>query len=132
MDITYVTLDASVLKTRDEIHDFLEKALDTPDYYGRNLDALHDVLTEIAGREVCFEMINMDEASDEFLKMADVIYDSMEENESILLAETVAEYAADEIDEDMLDGLDSEDLMALDGVTLEQIAEFFDKIDIKD
>ena len=30
--------------TREEFYDLLEKKLPLPDYFGRNLDALHDVL----------------------------------------------------------------------------------------
>ena len=41
-----VTIDVSGAKTKDEIHDRVQKSVNTPDYYGRNLDALNDVLTE--------------------------------------------------------------------------------------
>ena len=38
------TLDLSGVKTKEELHDLLQKVLPLPDYYGRNLDALFDVL----------------------------------------------------------------------------------------
>lgn len=41
-------LDLTEITTKEELHDLLAKELPVPDYYGRNLDALHDVLTEAA------------------------------------------------------------------------------------
>ena len=41
-------LDLSEITTKEELHDLLAKELPVPDYYGKNLDALHDVLTESA------------------------------------------------------------------------------------
>ena len=41
-------IDMSEVTTKDELQDLLVKELPLPDYYGRNLDALHDVLTENA------------------------------------------------------------------------------------
>ncbi|MBR5329108.1 MAG: barstar family protein [Firmicutes bacterium] len=42
-----VTIDTHKLTTMAEIHDHLAKELNFPDYYGKNLDALYDCLTEI-------------------------------------------------------------------------------------
>ena len=42
---TYV-IDGLTIENPEQLHDALQKALPLPDYYGRNLDALHDVLTE--------------------------------------------------------------------------------------
>lgn len=42
-----VLLDLRNVETTDQVHDLLAQHLDFPDYYGRNLDALHDLLTEI-------------------------------------------------------------------------------------
>ena len=39
-----VVLDFNDFKTREEVHSFLALHLDFPDYYGKNLDALYDVL----------------------------------------------------------------------------------------
>ncbi len=39
-------IDLAGVITRDELHETLAKALLLPDYYGKNLDALYDVLTE--------------------------------------------------------------------------------------
>ena len=42
------TIDLSEVKNKEELHDVLQEALPLPEYYGRNLDALYDVLTCIA------------------------------------------------------------------------------------
>ena len=39
-------IDLKGVITREELHDKLSKELPLPDYYGHNLDALYDVLTE--------------------------------------------------------------------------------------
>ena len=40
-----IVLDLRKTKTPEELHARLQQALGFPDYYGRNLDALHDMLT---------------------------------------------------------------------------------------
>ena len=39
-------IDLTGVKTRGELHDRIEQGLPVPGWYGRNLDALYDVLTE--------------------------------------------------------------------------------------
>ena len=39
-------IDGSVLPEAAAVHDLFTRALDLPEWYGRNLDALYDVLTE--------------------------------------------------------------------------------------
>ena len=41
-----VTLDVRNIETVGALHIYLQYMLDFPAYYGRNLDALHDLLTE--------------------------------------------------------------------------------------
>ena len=41
-------IDLSKISTKKEFHDKIEEVLPCPDYYGRNLDALYDILTESA------------------------------------------------------------------------------------
>ncbi len=43
----FVTVDCSNITSRAEFHEALAKALSFPDWYGKNLDALHDCLTDI-------------------------------------------------------------------------------------
>ena len=42
-------IDLRGIESRGELHDLLWQTLRLPDYYGRNLDALHDVLSETGG-----------------------------------------------------------------------------------
>lgn len=42
-----VTIDCLTISDKAELHDTLAKALNFPDWYGENLDALYDCLTSI-------------------------------------------------------------------------------------
>ena len=42
-----ITIDCFGITDKALFHDAVAKALDFPAYYGKNLDALHDCLTEI-------------------------------------------------------------------------------------
>ena len=44
-----VTVDCSSIKTREDLHRIFSTALSFPDWYGNNLDALHDQLTSLTG-----------------------------------------------------------------------------------
>ncbi len=44
--MTRYILDGKRMQTREAMHDVLQEIFSTPAYYGRNLDALHDVLSE--------------------------------------------------------------------------------------
>ena len=43
-----LTVDLSEVKTVEALHVALKEAFEFPEYYGGNLDALHDCLTDIA------------------------------------------------------------------------------------
>ncbi|BDF05392.1 barstar family protein [[Clostridium] hylemonae] len=47
-----VILDAAHMQKKEEAHVYLREKLGFPDYYGANLDALYDCLTECAGLRV--------------------------------------------------------------------------------
>lgn len=40
-------LDGKVIEDKETLHDILAESLGFPDWYGRNLDALHDCLTDV-------------------------------------------------------------------------------------
>lgn len=43
-----VELNFNIPHTKSQLHEYLKDKLDLPDYYGENLDALYDCLTEIS------------------------------------------------------------------------------------
>jgi len=49
-----IELDGREMTDRKRTHDYLASKLQLPDYYGRNLDALYDMLTDRKGElEIC-------------------------------------------------------------------------------
>lgn len=51
-----LTLDSSYMTDRKTAHEYIARQLSFPEYYGHNLDALYDMLTDIA--EPIIIMIN--------------------------------------------------------------------------
>ena len=47
MIVTYVFIDGEKIRTNDDLHAAFKAAIPLPDWYGNNLDALHDVLTDL-------------------------------------------------------------------------------------
>ena len=70
-------LDGNLIK--EQGHDYLMEALDLPDYYGKNLDALYDCLTEM---ECEIELINASEVDDDILE---TFKDAADENDLLTL-----------------------------------------------
>lgn len=64
------TLDASVMKDKKTTHEYLKEKMHFPDYYGANLDALYDCLTDIDDAEIHF--INVRDAGEYFDKIKGV------------------------------------------------------------
>lgn len=72
--------------TIEEIHEYLAEKLEFPEYYGGNLSALYDVLTDLS-EDVVIEM-NLDGVMDEELlegaeRMVEVMQEAAEENECL-------------------------------------------------
>ena len=76
-----VQLSAAAWRTSRDAHDALARALAFPDYYGHNLDALHDCLTELTDTQLvitdCAVASGKLEKWPGFLS---VFFDSAEEN----------------------------------------------------
>ena len=47
-----ITLDGNILADVAKVHDYLMEILEFPEYYGKNLDALHDCLTDLEDVEI--------------------------------------------------------------------------------
>lgn len=41
-----LTIDGSVIKNKNDFYQNIKKELNAPEYFGNNLDALYDILTE--------------------------------------------------------------------------------------
>lgn len=54
----YVFLDGDKISSPAALHRAFAEALDLPDYFGRNMDALHDCLTDIF-EPVCVVAVNV-------------------------------------------------------------------------
>ncbi len=52
-------VDFSGVKYYSEIHEIIKEAFDFPDYYGKNLDALWDCLTDLSGEVIHVEIHGM-------------------------------------------------------------------------
>lgn len=75
----------TVFLTGDNLtHDALAEAFGFPEYYGRNLDALHDCLCEI-GEDTAIVMTDMDEENPQARPFLDVLADSAAENPHLSL-----------------------------------------------
>ena len=72
-----LVLDASRMG-QEQLHDYLQEMLPLPAYYGRNLDALYDCLTELRDTTVIIE--NEAQAGAWYQKVWRVISDACREN----------------------------------------------------
>ena len=52
-----VTIDGNLIKTKEELHEAFSSQLAFPEWYGKNLDALHDCLTDI-NEETVIEILS--------------------------------------------------------------------------
>ena len=50
-----IELDFSKCMDRSDVHTYLKEQFGFPDYYGNNLDALHDCLEEMTDVEIVVE-----------------------------------------------------------------------------
>ncbi len=70
-------LDLSHFKTIDEIHQYFATELEFPIYYGFNLDALYDVLSERI-RPLCIEITGLTDIKGKYAEDVDLMLDMFE------------------------------------------------------
>ena len=78
-----IILDGNVLADAAKVHDYLMEMLDFPEYYGKNLDALHDCLTDLEDVEIMITAPEEDGAI--FQRILRVFKSAENENTSIKL-----------------------------------------------
>lgn len=78
-----IILDFNTTRTREDVHKYLAMKFDFPDYYGENLDALYDCLTDI-GEPTCagFFMPREREMTPYLQRIAHVMRDAEDENKN--------------------------------------------------
>lgn len=76
-----VRLDGRYLEEPDAAHVYLAEKLDLPEYYGGNLDALYDCLTEISEKMHLVIVLMGESANSSYLRrLLTVMRDAEEEN----------------------------------------------------
>jgi ribonuclease inhibitor len=87
-NILTLNLDGTVLKSKEELHSTISWQLALPDYYGRNLDALWDVLSTWSA-PLRIEVTHTDllklHLADYVDALLELLHDAVAENRTITL-----------------------------------------------
>lgn len=75
-----ITLDFENISNKEEMHKYLAEKFEFPDYYGKNLDALFECLTDIA-EPTAVNIINA--INDYDVQIINVITSAEEENDNL-------------------------------------------------
>lgn len=78
-----ITLDGNRLSDAAQVHDYLKESFNFPEYYGKNLDALYDCLTDLDDVEITIILPEEDGAI--FQKILRVFKAAKRENTSLHL-----------------------------------------------
>ena len=78
-----IILDGNILADATQVHDYLKEMLEFPEYYGKNLDALHDCLTDLEDVEIT--ITSPDEDGAIFQRILRVFKAADRENETLYL-----------------------------------------------
>lgn len=71
-----LVLDACRLNEREKAHGYLKEKLNFPDYYGCNLDALYDCLTEMDANELEEVIFENQEDGGEYFRMVYRVFEA--------------------------------------------------------
>ncbi len=75
-----IFINVQRLQEKDSAHEYLQKRLATQEYYGRNLDALYDVLTSFGRDTTIYLMQERGELSDYAQRILETLQDAAEAN----------------------------------------------------
>ena len=73
------TLDFSKVNHIYDIHQIIKDELDFPDYYGMNLDAFWDCLTDMIGDPIHIELIGMERVQNKFPRHAQIMLETLKD-----------------------------------------------------
>ena len=68
-----IVLDAAKMTDKEASHAYLKEVLELPEYYGHNLDALHDCLEEMT--DVKIVVMNEEKAGEYYSRVKRVLKD---------------------------------------------------------
>ncbi len=81
-----IILDINQFCTRSRAHAYLKEMLAFPEYYGENLDALHDCLTSLGPTHIRFQG-KVPSSGEYYQKILRVFRDSARENPDLVIEE---------------------------------------------
>ena len=81
-----ITLKLDKFSEKNEIHNYLKKKMKFPDYYGGNLDALYDCLTDISSDTAVD--IRYDAENDMQIAVLEVFSDAVAANTHLAIIKT--------------------------------------------
>ena len=86
--MNHFVLDFSEIKTVLELHQYLKKVFDLPDYYGNNMDALWDCLSCCYDESTMIELRHLDTLRKRLEKTAHtmlVVFQDLQEEDGVVI-----------------------------------------------
>lgn len=79
-------IDFNNVNNRETLHEYLKENLELPEYYGKNLDALSDCLTQMSETTITFRNLSSLKCLGEYeYSLLEVLEDSAKENPELTL-----------------------------------------------